>query len=294
MLILISFLFLLGLNVKRWINETGTRSGCTIIDDEASADHGFLFKSPRSLERCETGQLVLDGIFLLALEFLETEELLSVSLIELTDDEGDGVFETGDDDVLDGVDATVGDAEGRVQGQEGGLEGGQDDEILQGLLPGLARIADLLPSLGEAGELLDGSGVDEGLEVGQMDTGDVLLLEAGSVGGMRGRFDHRSRKVSRGVLGRCQGERRPLELRTEVALLVSQLPRDATELEGQRIRLFLQQIVSRGSSLQPGLDRCQVHPGGEDWESVGGHDRANNKFNQNTHSHTKRSLNQKK
>jgi hypothetical protein len=51
----------------------------------------------------------------------EPEELLAILLIQLRDDEFDGVLVTGDNNMLDGVDTTVGQLDHLIQDNERSL-----------------------------------------------------------------------------------------------------------------------------------------------------------------------------
>lgn len=73
----------------------------------------------------------------------------------------------------------VGGLDGLVEGEKGGLEGGELDEELNGLEVGSATAVDLLAAAGEAGEISAGGGggaVDKVLEAGELDAGNVVLL----------------------------------------------------------------------------------------------------------------------
>ena len=62
---------------------------------------------------------------LLVLDLLEPEELLPVTLVELRDDIRDGVFNLGDDDMLNGVHTAICQLDHLVQNKEGRLKGGK-------------------------------------------------------------------------------------------------------------------------------------------------------------------------
>jgi hypothetical protein len=92
----------------------------------------------------------------------------------------DGVLGARDDDMLDGIDAAIHHLDDLVQGDEGGLQAGELDQRLYGPAVGLATALDLLAALAQAGEAKVVLGVvgGEGFELGEEDTGDVLLLGA--------------------------------------------------------------------------------------------------------------------
>ena len=56
--------------------------------------------------------------------------------------------------MLDGVDAPVGDLDDLVQGDEGGLQGGEIDQQLDGLLVVFLHVGDSMTTARQAGQLV--------------------------------------------------------------------------------------------------------------------------------------------
>ena len=103
------------------------------------------------------------------------EKLLPLQLVQLRDDVGEGSLDFRDDDVLDGVDSPVGHLDDFVQRDEGCLKGGQLDEEHHGFLIVLLQLGDLLPTPGQAGQLVRVRSVLVALENGQIHTGNVVF-----------------------------------------------------------------------------------------------------------------------
>lgn len=135
------------------------------------------FSKCGGLEVCflESVSLVL---LLLVGNTLQSEEVLSALLVELFFDVVNGELDAGNDDVLEGVDTSVGDLDDLVEGDKLCLKGGDVNEYLEEALKAVATLLDGLATTGQTQHraviVVAAGRVSPQREDGQVHTGNVI------------------------------------------------------------------------------------------------------------------------
>mmetsp|Transcript_81279 Transcript_81279/g.225845 ORF Transcript_81279/g.225845 Transcript_81279/m.225845 type:complete len:293 (+) Transcript_81279:128-1006(+) len=219
--------------------------------------------------------LLLDLRLLLLHDLLHAEELLAGLLVHLLCDVLHDLLDAGDQDVLQRVDSTAGHLDLLIEGLEGRLQGGQVDEVRDGLQVHVLARADDGSAMRHAQGLrggVDGRVVDH-LEDGDADAGNVVRLEPARHRRLLRPLKDSGGDVVAGVgpLSLGVGEGRVLEAVADLQLRVDDVLEQGLELGLQRVALLLQQGVPLLRAAQAGLERLQGHPVGRRLLSAGRH-----------------------
>merc|ERR1719376_800585 len=122
----------------------------------------FFFKDISTISFIKTSRPPLRSLLLfhltyflfLVLNFFQSVKFLSLKFIKLRNDVGQSTFNAWDDNMLDGIDTPVGRLDHLVECDEGGLQGRQLHQQVNGFLIICLQSFELLPPLSQACKLI--------------------------------------------------------------------------------------------------------------------------------------------
>mmetsp|Transcript_8963 Transcript_8963/g.28305 ORF Transcript_8963/g.28305 Transcript_8963/m.28305 type:complete len:262 (-) Transcript_8963:57-842(-) len=234
--------------------------GCSIPITCTSASLSCDLRARSCLISTRTGPSQRVGclsLFVLALNLknlLQSEDVLTLQLVQLRLNVCDRALDARNDHVVQRIHSTVGDLDGLVECHERCLQRGQLDQASQGAAPQFLGARDLLATSSQADRLAILHLHLCLFEHGQLDTSHIVRGHGHSQSRRLRVVDHRSAEIAGRINRIREREQGVRELLSDATLRLVDVAQKSPEPHSQRICLLLEQLISLLGADAPALE----------------------------------------